>query len=89
LVAELKQRTHATILSSSGDEAKKAGGKLMYKVIDSMIVEYFKFRCFDFSLSVFLPEAGLTQQDQVIHYLFYFRSYYLFFKIRLLILIFH
>ena len=67
LITELKIKNlklnNQTFLDVS--KYNKTKGNLLFKVIDSLIIEYLKSRNLEFSLSVFLPETGFNQPHQV------------------------
>ncbi|KAJ3092118.1 hypothetical protein HK102_010543 [Quaeritorhiza haematococci] len=65
IVSELKFKTkshlNALVEGSGGAPGK---GTLMLKLVDTLVIEYLKARDYEFALSVFMPECGLTQKDQ-------------------------
>ncbi|KAJ3156566.1 oxidative DNA demethylase [Geranomyces variabilis] len=76
IVAELKLRVHGRggvaegFLSEGGrgDAATPTAsrGRLLYQVLDSLVVGYLRSRGLDFTLSVFLPESGCADGVRVL-----------------------
>ncbi|KAJ3100297.1 oxidative DNA demethylase [Physocladia obscura] len=68
LVAQLKQKS---LFSSRASPVDSKNSSLINRAIDSLVVDYLKRRGNEFTLSVFLPECGLTgnggilQQDDI------------------------
>ena len=44
-------------------QVPKLPSSLLYKVLDTLLLDYFKLRSFEFTLSVFLPESGLGDES--------------------------
>ncbi|KAJ3216895.1 oxidative DNA demethylase [Dinochytrium kinnereticum] len=51
--------------SSDMDPAKPKPGTLMNRVVDSLVIDYLRAKGSEFTLSVFMPECGLTRPNQV------------------------
>ncbi|KAJ3182738.1 oxidative DNA demethylase [Geranomyces variabilis] len=76
IVAELKLRVHGRggvaegflCEGSRGDAAtpNTSRGRLLYQVLDSLVVGYLRSRGLDFTLSVFLPESGCADGVRIL-----------------------
>ncbi|KAJ3226338.1 oxidative DNA demethylase [Clydaea vesicula] len=62
LIAEISLKNNQFQLKNK-DQSEST---LYNKIVDSLIVGYFKSREFDFSLSVFLPESGISRPRQLL-----------------------
>ncbi|TPX45249.1 hypothetical protein SeMB42_g02048 [Synchytrium endobioticum] len=65
LIEQLRQRSQLPP-SAPSTESSKNGGSLFLRAADSIVVEYLSSRGFDFTMSVFMPECGLTMTNQVL-----------------------
>ncbi|KAJ3107830.1 oxidative DNA demethylase [Phlyctochytrium planicorne] len=65
---ELQRRISFDSIDSvdiDADPAKPKPGNLMVKVVESLIIDYLRAKGREFTLSVFMPECGLTRPNQV------------------------
>ncbi|KAJ3194218.1 hypothetical protein HK101_003241 [Irineochytrium annulatum] len=73
IISEIRRRSKgsfgngAAARESAGDDDPALGrpGELMARVVDSLVVDYLRARGNEFTLSVFMPESGLTGPGQV------------------------
>jgi len=49
--------------------------KVLLKTINSLIIGYLKASNYEFTLSVFLPECGMSKNDEVIYIYLYINIY--------------
>ncbi|KAJ3032160.1 oxidative DNA demethylase [Rhizophlyctis rosea] len=67
LVSELKLRSPFQQQSdASNHNHLTSSGTLLLKLIDSLFIEYLRERGYEFTLSVFMPECGLTNRSQLL-----------------------
>ncbi|KAI9206595.1 uncharacterized protein BJ171DRAFT_15186 [Polychytrium aggregatum] len=64
IVSELKLRIPSTARAQHCCDPGSPKSTILNRAIDSLILEYLRYRDFDYTLSVFLPECGLDQAGQ-------------------------
>jgi len=63
-VGELKDvGLHRNSHHSVEEESDKSGGRLCQRAVDSLIADHLKRSHYNYSLSIFLPEVGVTQES--------------------------
>ncbi|KAI8810956.1 hypothetical protein BJ742DRAFT_164866 [Cladochytrium replicatum] len=65
-IESLKLHENGPITPLPSFVKRKGESNLRYKLIDTLIIEYLKKREYEFTLSVFVPESGLTKRDQLL-----------------------
>ncbi|KAJ3330547.1 oxidative DNA demethylase [Blyttiomyces sp. JEL0837] len=67
IITELKRRNGGILMDfDSNSSSPTAGSALVQKAVDSLIADHLRFHGKEFTLSVFLPESGLSQPGQML-----------------------
>ncbi|KAI8830700.1 hypothetical protein BC829DRAFT_125968 [Chytridium lagenaria] len=64
-IVEIEGTGETDELLNEADPAKPQPGTLMTRVVDSLIIDYLRMKGSEFTLSVFMPECGLTRASQM------------------------
>jgi LisH len=54
---------------ATDEEAGASGSQLCQKAVNSLIADHLKHSNYNYTLSIFLPEAGATQESVSVHFI--------------------